>query len=69
MSTLALGLLVILAVATGTFYVAGDLYGHGSAWARDVCSLSRELCEHPGWSALATAGAGALYLVLRSFNY
>ena len=60
---------MILAVATCTFYVAGGIYGHGSAWARDVCALSRDLCDHPGWSAAATGGAAALYFVLRSFRY
>ena len=68
MSTLALGLLIVLAVATVTFYVAADIYGHGSAWARDVCSLSRELCEQPVWLAVATAIVAVVYLVLRSFR-
>jgi hypothetical protein len=67
-STLAFALLIVLAVATCTFYIAGGLYGHGSPWARDVCSLSRELCDHPGWSAAATLAAGVLYLVLRAFR-
>ncbi|MEA2903068.1 MAG: hypothetical protein QOI12_455 [Alphaproteobacteria bacterium] len=65
---LALALLIILAVATVTFFVAGGLYGQGSPWARDVCSLSRELCDNPAWSAIATSAAAALYLVLRSFK-
>ena len=66
MSTLALGLLIILVVATGTFYVAGDLYGHGSPWASDVCSLSRDLCDHPAWGAIATGIVGIIYLILRA---
>ena len=65
-STLALALLIVLAVATCTFYIAGGLYG--SSWARDVCSLSRELCEHPAWSAAATGAAAVLYLILRAFR-
>jgi hypothetical protein len=68
-STLALALLIVLAVATCTFYVAGGLYGHGSPWARDVCSLSQQLCDHPAWSAVATAAAGVLYLVLRALRF
>jgi hypothetical protein len=47
-------------------YVAGDLYGHGSPWARDVCSLSRDLCDHPAWSAIATGVMALVYLGLRS---
>ena len=68
MSTLALGFLIILAVATVTFYIAGDLSVHGSAWARDVCSLSRELCDNPSWGAVATGGMGVIYFVLRAFR-
>ena len=69
MSILALGLTIILAVATVTFYVASGMYAHGSPWARDVCSLSQELCDHPIWSALATGVALILYYALRSFRY
>jgi hypothetical protein len=69
MSTLALALLVVLAVATCTFYVAGGLYGQGSPWARDVCSLSRELCDHPAWGLMATGAVGVIYLVLRRLRF
>jgi hypothetical protein len=68
-STLALALLIILAVATCTFYVAGGLYAHGSPWARDVCSLSQMLCDQPAWSAAATGAAAVLYLILRAFRF
>jgi hypothetical protein len=66
MSTLALGCLILLAVATVTFYLAGDLQIHGSAWARDVCSLSRELCDNPSWGAIATGGMALIYFILRA---
>lgn len=66
MSILALGLLIIFVVATGMFFVASDLYGHGSPWARDVCSLSPDLCDHPAWSAVATAVMAVIYLALRA---
>lgn len=68
MSTLALGFLIILAVATVTFYVAGDLYAHGSAWARDVCSMSQALCENPSWGAVATGVVGLIYFILRGLR-
>ena len=51
MSMVALALTIILAVATATFYIAG-VYGGGSPWARDVCSLSRDLCNNPPGSRL-----------------
>ena len=69
MSALALTLFVILAVATCAFYVAGGIYGQGSPWARDVCDLSRTLCDHPSWLAAATGVSAALYLVLRNMRY
>jgi hypothetical protein len=68
MSTLALGFLILLAVATVTFYIAGDLSIHGSAWARDVCSLSRELCDNPSWGAVATGAMAVIYFILRAFR-
>jgi hypothetical protein len=68
MSTLALGFLIILAVATVTFYVAGDLYAHGSAWARDVCSVSDALCANPLWGAIATGLMGVIYFILRGLH-
>ena len=68
MSTLALGFLIILAVATVMFYVAGDLSSHGSAWARDVCSLSEALCENPSWGAIAAGVMGVIYFLLRGFR-
>jgi hypothetical protein len=69
MSALALTLLIILAVATAAFYVAGGIYGQGSPWARDVCSLSQVLCDHPAWLAAATGASAVLYLVLRNLRY
>jgi hypothetical protein len=66
MSTLALGLLIIFAIATAMFYAASGLYGHGSPWASDVCSLSRDLCDQPVWAAVATAIMTLVYLGLRS---
>ena len=67
MSMLALALTAILAVATAAFYIAGA-YAGGTPWARDVCALSRELCHEPMWIALATAGMGVVYLLLRTLR-
>jgi hypothetical protein len=68
MSTLALALLVFVAVAACTFWIASGLYGHGSPWARDVCGLAQGLCNHPIWGAFATAATALLYLVLRGLQ-
>ena len=61
MSTVALALTIILAVAAAAFYTASG----GGPWARDVCSLSRDLCNNPAWIVVATAGMAAIYLMLR----
>ncbi|MGH6770569.1 MAG: hypothetical protein ACRECO_16275 [Xanthobacteraceae bacterium] len=69
MSTVALALLAILAVATLTFYVAGGISGHGSPWARDVCAFSGDLCRNPLWLAAATGGMAVVYLILRGLRF
>ena len=60
---------IVLALATCTFYVAGGIYGHGSPWAHDVCSLSQTLCGQPIWLAVASGVAAMLYLALRGLRY
>jgi hypothetical protein len=64
MSMVALALTVVLAITAATFYIAG-VYGGGLPWARDVCSLSQDLCHDPTWMVLATAALAVLYLLLR----
>jgi hypothetical protein len=68
MSTVALALVALLAIATVSFYVAGGIHGHGSPWARDVCWLAGDLCRNPAWSAVATGIMAAVYLILRAFR-
>jgi hypothetical protein len=65
MSSIAFGLLLALIAATGTFYVAGQLYSHGSSWAIDVCYHAQFLCDGPHWLALATGLAWIWYVMLR----
>jgi hypothetical protein len=67
MAAVALALLVIFAVATVAFYLAGGM--HGSPWARDVCWLSYDLCQNPIWAASATGVMAVIYLVLRRLKY
>lgn len=67
MATVARALFAVLLVVTATFYVAGT-HGAGAPWARDVCSISHELCGNPGWLMLATAVTGGVFLVLRALK-
>jgi hypothetical protein len=65
MSAFALILLIASVIATGAFYVAGDLSMQGSQWAVQVCRSAHMLCDHPLWSAMASAGLAFLYIILR----
>jgi hypothetical protein len=63
----ALALAILPAVVCTAFWHCGRP-GGGTPWARDVCSLSRDLCHNPVWIALATVGMAAVCLMLRSFR-
>jgi hypothetical protein len=65
MSTLALCLLIALVVATGVFYLAASLTGHGGGWATDVCFQAPTLCEHPLWMGYASAVMFVFYVILQ----
>ena len=65
MSSIAFAFLLILIAATGTSYVAGQLYGHGSGWAMDVCYRARFFCENPQWTGVATGLVCLGYVLLR----
>jgi hypothetical protein len=67
MSALAAALLILLLVATGSFYIAGGMTA-SSPWARDVCGFWPDLCDHPAYSAIATGTVAVVYLALRSLK-
>jgi hypothetical protein len=65
MSSIAFGLLLILIAATGMFYAAGQLHGHGSGWAMDVCHHAGFFCDHPQWTGVAAGVVWLCYIMLR----
>jgi hypothetical protein len=65
MSSIAFVLLLIMIAATGTFYAAGQLYGHGSSWAIDICYQASFFCERPQWVGVATGLVWLWYIMLR----
>jgi hypothetical protein len=67
MSALALALLILFVIATGSFYVTGGITAT-SPWARDVCGPWPDLCDHPAYSAIATGAVAVVYLALRSLK-
>ena len=66
MSSLLFKVFLILVVAAMTFYFAGDLAGHGSPVAADICASGGVLCQHPEYVALAALGAGILWFSQRA---
>jgi hypothetical protein len=65
MSTLTLAVLIVLALATAMFYIAGGPYGYSAPWAVDVCYGARALCQNPEWVAYATVVVAIIYIMLR----
>jgi hypothetical protein len=65
MSTLALVISIILAIATATFYVAASVYGRGAPWAMDVCHAAGAFCQNPEWTAYAAVAMAVAYVWLR----
>jgi hypothetical protein len=65
MSTWALCLLIALVVATGVFYLAASLTGHGGGWATDLCFQASDLCDHPQWLGYASTVMWVVYLILQ----
>jgi hypothetical protein len=65
MATLILFLAILFAGASLVFYSAGNMAGHGSAWASEICSATRLLCDVPQLAAVAAAGFGGLWIVVK----
>jgi hypothetical protein len=65
MQTFILFLAILFAGAAMLFYAAGDMAGHGSAWASDLCSAARLLCESPQLAVVAATGLGGLWIVTK----
>ncbi len=67
-SSLAVDLIVLLAVATVVFYAAGLQVESGSDWALEACSYARNFCEHPEFSGLPLGIMSLVYLSLRGME-
>jgi protein-S-isoprenylcysteine O-methyltransferase Ste14 len=68
MSSLLFNAFLILVGAAIIFYFAGDLAGHGSPVAANICASGGVLCRHPEYVALAALGAGILWFSQRADN-
>ena len=65
MATFILFLALLVGGASIVFYAAGDMAGHGSRWAADVCSAARLFCDSPHLVSFAAVGLGGLWIVVR----
>jgi hypothetical protein len=65
MANFILFLVMLFGIAGIMFYAASDMDGHGSAWASDVCSVARPLCDSPQIVAIAAAGLVGLWIVTK----
>jgi len=68
MSSLAITVIALLAVATVVFYAAGLQLEAGNEWAMEACSYARNFCEHPEFSGLPAAIMSVVYLSLRGME-
>jgi hypothetical protein len=54
------GILFLFALLLGgaafAFYLAADQLSYGTAWASNVCSLSKTFCHDPEYLAYAAGG-------------
>lgn len=67
-STLAAGMLFMLAAATVLFFVAGMQSELDVPWARDVCASADNFCRHPEWTGAASVLMLVVYLAVRGME-
>ena len=58
-------LAIVLGGAAIVFFAAGDLNGHGSSWATEVCTTGRFFCDHPAWVEMSAAATAGLFVVMK----
>jgi hypothetical protein len=68
MPALALCFGFILVAATGVFYFAAELSGHGAGWAASLCHLAPSLCISSQPLLFAAGVMFLSYLVLDRLN-
>jgi hypothetical protein len=67
-SSLAVGLLFLLVVATAVFYVAGLQIDDGTPWALKVCDNAKNLCDHPEMSGIPAVLMTIVYCTVKGME-
>jgi hypothetical protein len=66
LSSIALGMLFLLAAATGLFFLAGT---HDDAdWALSVCTSAQNFCQHPEMPAAAAIAMTIIFFTVRGME-
>jgi hypothetical protein len=68
LSSVALGLTVLLAAATALFAFANMQSAVDAPWALQVCDRARNFCEHPEWTVAASAVMSVVYLAVKGME-
>jgi hypothetical protein len=67
-STVALMLLILLALSTLVFNVAAVGFADGRHWATAVCTTAANFCAHPEWSGIAAVLMAFVYLSVKGME-
>src|ERR1700681_2170318 len=66
LSTIAFGMLFMLAAATALFFLAGTQ--DDADWALSVCTSAENFCQHPEWTAAAAIAMTVISFTLRAME-
>jgi hypothetical protein len=66
LSSIAFGMLFLLAAATAVFFLAGTQ--DDADWALSVCTSAENFCQHPEWTAAAAIAMTVISLTVRAME-
>jgi hypothetical protein len=66
LSSIAFGMLFLLAAATALFFLAGTQ--DDADWALSVCTSAQNFCQHPEWTAAAAIAMTVISLTIRAME-
>ena len=66
LSSIAFGMLFLLAAATAVFFLAGTQ--DDADWALSVCTSAQNFCQHPEWTAAAAIAMTVISLTVKSME-
>jgi PilZ domain len=67
-SSVALGIVVLLTAASALLVLAGMQSGVDAPWALEVCERAGNFCQHPEWTIAAGAVMTVVYLAVKGME-